>query len=85
MPWHSPPLFAVCVCAVQLLHKMSIRAVDGTDTLLKIIRNPITVHLPVGARVIGGFLFSWCTGPSARPRQAGAFQQYVYIIVNAMR
>jgi hypothetical protein len=47
---------AVCVFApfaVQLLHKMSIRAADGTDTLLKVIRNPITIHLPVGARIIG--------------------------------
>ncbi|KAI8812543.1 Alpha/beta knot methyltransferase [Cladochytrium replicatum] len=31
---------------VQLLHKLSIRSVNGSDKLLKIIKNPITDHLP---------------------------------------
>ncbi|KAG5518087.1 hypothetical protein PMAC_003273 [Pneumocystis sp. 'macacae'] len=31
---------------VQLLHKLSIRSVDGNEKLLKVIRNPITDHLP---------------------------------------
>jgi rRNA small subunit pseudouridine methyltransferase Nep1 len=39
---------------VQLLHKMSIRAADtgdgksGGQKLLKVIKNPVTDHLPVG-------------------------------------
>jgi rRNA small subunit pseudouridine methyltransferase Nep1 len=33
---------------VQLLHKLSIRASDTSQKLLKIIKNPITDHLPVG-------------------------------------
>lgn len=37
---------------VQLLHKFSIRASDGPMKLLKVIKNPITSHLPVGVRKI---------------------------------
>ena len=39
--------------AVQLLHKMKVQAADSSDTLLKVIRNPVTAHLPVGAPIIG--------------------------------
>jgi rRNA small subunit pseudouridine methyltransferase Nep1 len=39
--------------AVQLLHKMKVRAADSSETLLKVIRNPITDHLPVGAPIFG--------------------------------
>lgn len=35
---------------VQLLHKFSVRASDGSLKLLKVIKNPITNHLPVGVR-----------------------------------
>jgi len=38
---------------VQLLHKMKIRAADGNKTLLKVVKNPITRHLPPNARVFG--------------------------------
>lgn len=37
---------------VQLLHKLSIRAANGPEKLLKVIKNPITDHLPPGARRI---------------------------------
>lgn len=37
---------------VQLLHKFSIRSENGMK-LLKVIKNPITEHLPVGVRKIG--------------------------------
>jgi len=47
---------------VQLLHKLKIRSADGKDTLLKVIKNPISRHLPAGARCYGfevnGKLFS---------------------------
>ena len=36
---------------VQLLHKMKIRAKDGRKTLLKVIKNPITSHLPPNCRI----------------------------------
>mmetsp|Transcript_15815 Transcript_15815/g.26192 ORF Transcript_15815/g.26192 Transcript_15815/m.26192 type:complete len:243 (+) Transcript_15815:18-746(+) len=38
---------------VQLLHKLSIRATNGPDKLLKVIQNPVTKHLPSGAIRIG--------------------------------
>jgi rRNA small subunit pseudouridine methyltransferase Nep1 len=34
---------------VQLLHKLKIRAANGPETLLKVIKNPITAHLPASA------------------------------------
>eukprot|EP00940_MAST-03C_sp_MAST-3C-sp2_P001245 g1245.t1 len=42
-----------CGLMVQLLHKMKIRAADGPDVLLKVVKNPVTRHLPAGARKIG--------------------------------
>jgi len=38
---------------VQLLHKLSIRSANGPQKLLKVIKNPITSHLPVGCKKIG--------------------------------
>lgn len=35
---------------VQLLHKFSIRANDTSTKLLKVIKNPITDHIPVGCK-----------------------------------
>jgi len=37
---------------VQLLHKFSVRASDGNLKLLKVIKNPVTDHLPVGVKKI---------------------------------
>jgi len=38
---------------VQLLHRLNVRAADGNMKLLKVIKNPISDHLPVGCRKIG--------------------------------
>jgi rRNA small subunit pseudouridine methyltransferase Nep1 len=38
---------------VQLLHRLSVRAADGPVKLLKVIKNPVTDHLPTGAVRIG--------------------------------
>ncbi|XP_046910618.2 ribosomal RNA small subunit methyltransferase NEP1 [Dermatophagoides farinae] len=38
---------------VQLLHKLSVRATNTSDKLMRVIKNPITSHLPVGCRRIG--------------------------------
>jgi rRNA small subunit pseudouridine methyltransferase Nep1 len=35
---------------VQLLHKLSIRSVQGNEKLLQVIKNPITDHLPTNSR-----------------------------------
>uniref|UniRef100_A0AAG5CUG1 18S rRNA (pseudouridine-N1)-methyltransferase n=2 Tax=Anopheles atroparvus TaxID=41427 RepID=A0AAG5CUG1_ANOAO len=37
---------------VQLLHKLSIKASDTQKRLMKVIKNPISDHLPVGCRKI---------------------------------
>ncbi|KAJ3051651.1 Ribosomal RNA small subunit methyltransferase mra1 [Rhizoclosmatium sp. JEL0117] len=41
-----------CGLMVQLLHKLSIRSVEGTDKLLNVIESPVTKHLPPNARKI---------------------------------
>jgi len=38
---------------VQLLHKMSIRATNGSERLLRVIKNPITEHFPTKCKKIG--------------------------------
>lgn len=38
---------------VQLLHKMKIKASENGTTLMKVIKNPFSQHLPVGTRVYG--------------------------------
>ena len=38
---------------VQLLDKRKIRSHNGEDWLLKVIKNPITDHLPTGAHIFG--------------------------------
>lgn len=40
---------------VKLLHRLKIRSSDGRDMLLKVVKNPISRHLPVGARCYGNF------------------------------
>ncbi|ESO97730.1 hypothetical protein LOTGIDRAFT_208870 [Lottia gigantea] len=42
-----------CGLMVQLLHKLSIHASDGPQKLLKVIKNPINDHLPVGCLKLG--------------------------------
>lgn len=37
---------------VQLLHKFSIKASDSSIKLMKVIKNPVTDHLPVGCRKV---------------------------------
>jgi len=38
---------------VQLLYKLSIRAANGPDKLLKVIKNPVLSYLPTGVRKVG--------------------------------
>lgn len=38
---------------VQLLHKMKIKAGNGSATLLRVIKNPVSQHLPPGTAVYG--------------------------------
>mmetsp|Transcript_25467 Transcript_25467/g.78395 ORF Transcript_25467/g.78395 Transcript_25467/m.78395 type:complete len:158 (-) Transcript_25467:239-712(-) len=43
--------FAGLVC--QLLHKLKVRAADGNQTLLKVVKNPVSRHLPAGTALYG--------------------------------
>mmetsp|Transcript_10268 Transcript_10268/g.15458 ORF Transcript_10268/g.15458 Transcript_10268/m.15458 type:complete len:227 (-) Transcript_10268:47-727(-) len=38
---------------VQLLHKLKIRSSTGSQTLLKVVKNPVSRHLPTGCHVYG--------------------------------
>lgn len=38
---------------VQLLHRLKIRSADGRDMLMKVVKNPISKHIPAGSRIIG--------------------------------
>ena len=51
---------------VQLLQKLSIRATNGPDKLLKVVKGPVTRHLPPDAQRVG---FSH-SAPSVQPMQA---------------
>ena len=53
-----------CGLMVQLLHKMKIRAANGPDVLMKVVKNPITRHLPPGVRKIGTSMKGKLTKPS---------------------
>ncbi|XP_076801664.1 ribosomal RNA small subunit methyltransferase NEP1-like [Clavelina lepadiformis] len=42
-----------CGLMVQLLHKLSVRGTDAPVKLLKVIKGPVTTHLPAGCQCIG--------------------------------
>ena len=42
---------------VQLLHRLKIRSSDGNDMLLKVVKNPISRHLPAGAKYYGSLFY----------------------------
>ncbi|KAK9824214.1 hypothetical protein WJX72_008575 [[Myrmecia] bisecta] len=42
-----------CGLMVQLLQKLSIRATNASDKLLKVIKGPVTLHLPPNSRRVG--------------------------------
>lgn len=42
-----------CGLMVQLLQKLSIRSSNGPDKLLKIVKGPVSRHLPTGGHRIG--------------------------------
>uniref|UniRef100_A0A3P8X397 18S rRNA (pseudouridine(1248)-N1)-methyltransferase n=1 Tax=Cynoglossus semilaevis TaxID=244447 RepID=A0A3P8X397_CYNSE len=54
-----------CGLMVQLLHKLSVRAADGPQKLLRMIKNPVTNHLPPGCPRIGT---SFTSGEAVCPR-----------------
>lgn len=65
---------------VQLLHKYSIRASDGPMKLLKVIKNPISDHLPVGCHKI---LMSFSANKVLNPREFVPSEDPITIVVGA--
>jgi rRNA small subunit pseudouridine methyltransferase Nep1 len=62
---------------------MRVRAADGSETLLKVIKNPVTAHLPIGATIVslevGGELVDAIDLPSKLPKD-----RPVVFVVGAM-
>ncbi|KAF5907714.1 zyxin-like, partial [Clarias magur] len=54
-----------CGLMVQLLHKLSVRAADGPQRLLRMIKNPVSDHLPAGCP---RYAMSFKAGDSVCPR-----------------
>lgn len=48
--WLKTILIDLIPISVQLLHKFSIKASDSPQKLMRVIKNPISDHLPVGCR-----------------------------------
>lgn len=66
---------------VQLLHKYNVRASDGPMKLLKVIKNPISNHLPVGCRKL---LMSFSANKIQNPREFVPSEEPIAIVVGAM-
>jgi len=67
---------------VQLLHKYSITASDSSVKLMKVIKNPITDHLPAGCRKI---LMSYSADGIKRPSQlVPESEEPICIVVGAI-
>ena len=59
---------------VQLLHKLSIRAANGPHKLLKVIKNPVTDHLPPNARITLLSVTGRCATPTQTFGPHGAYR-----------
>lgn len=66
---------------VQLLHKMSVRASDGSMKLLKVIRNPVSDHFPPGIKKIGT---SFQAKNLVNPRSLVPPKESLVVVIGAM-
>lgn len=66
---------------VQLLHKLSIRASDGPQKLLKVIKNPVSDHLPVGCKK---YATSFSAKRVVRPKDIVSLDEPVVVVIGAM-
>ncbi|XP_076043031.1 ribosomal RNA small subunit methyltransferase NEP1 [Oratosquilla oratoria] len=66
---------------VQLLHKLSVRASEGNMKLLKVIRNPVSDHLPVGCKKIGT---SFTAEKLIHPKELAPTNEPIVVVVGAM-
>ncbi|XP_033226975.1 ribosomal RNA small subunit methyltransferase NEP1 isoform X2 [Belonocnema kinseyi] len=66
---------------VQLLHKFCVRASNSPMKLLKVIKNPVTNHLPVGCRKIA---MSFSAKEVKNPRDLVPSDDPIAIVIGAM-
>lgn len=69
------------LCLVQLLHKFSVRAAETSAKLMKVIKNPITDHLPAGCRKVAT---SFSAGKPVKPSELVIQNAPIAFIVGAM-
>lgn len=60
---------------------MNVRASDGNMKLLKVIRNPVTDHLPVGCKKIGT---SFTAKKLVNPREIVPASEPIVVVIGAM-
>lgn len=65
---------------VQLLHKLSVRAADGPQRLLRLIKNPVSDHLPPGCPRIAT---SFSAGEAVCPRTVVPEEGPAAVVVGA--
>lgn len=74
--------FDVCVLfVVQLLHKFSVRAAETSAKLMKVIKNPITDHLPAGCRKLAT---SFSAGKPIKPSELVIQDAPIAFVIGAM-
>lgn len=74
--------FYVCtLCVVQLLHKFSVRAAETSAKLMKVIKNPITDHLPAGCRKLAT---SFSAGKPIKPSELVIQDAPIAFVIGAM-
>ncbi|KAJ8043061.1 Ribosomal RNA small subunit methyltransferase NEP1 [Holothuria leucospilota] len=67
---------------VQLLHKLSIHASNGPQKLMKIIKNPVSSHLPVGCKK---YSTSFAAKKCVKPHElAAGVNEPVVVVIGAM-
>uniref|UniRef100_A0A1B6CP32 18S rRNA (pseudouridine-N1)-methyltransferase n=1 Tax=Clastoptera arizonana TaxID=38151 RepID=A0A1B6CP32_9HEMI len=66
---------------IQLLHKFNVRASEGSMKLLKVIKNPIADHLPVGCRKIST---SFSAKKVINPKDIVPLEDPIAIVIGAM-
>ena len=67
---------------VQLLHKFSIKASDSSLKLLKVIKNPVSDHLPVGCKKI--CLSFSAEGPSKASELVPETDEPICLVIGAI-
>lgn len=66
---------------MQLLHKFNVRASNGSMKLLKVIKNPVTDHLPVGCKKLA---MSFSSKKVVNPREIVPSEEPIAVVIGAM-